>query len=131
MSQGRMDLSIGSDYRGEFRPIQQAMSQILDALNAALSQINQTATRVTEESERMASDAQILSDGAVEQASTVQELSASIQTLASQVGSTSADADDARRCSADMENQLNLRFVSDCACLYQGAHFRFQIAFHV
>ena len=108
MAQGRMDLSIGSDYRGEFRPIQQAMSQILDALNAALSQINQTATRVTEESERMASDAQILSDGAVEQASTVQELSASIQTLASQVGSTSADADDARRCSADMENQLNL-----------------------
>ena len=56
----------------------------------------------------MASDAQILSDGAVEQASTVQELSASIQTLAGQVGSTSADADDARRCSADMENQLNL-----------------------
>ena len=108
MAQGRMDLSIGSDYRGEFRPIQQAMSQILDALNAALSQINQTATRVTEESERMASDAQILSDGAVEQASTVQELSASIQTLAGQVGSTSADADDARRCSADMENQLNL-----------------------
>ena len=48
MAQGRMDLSIGSDYRGEFRPIQQAMSQILDALNAALSQINQEDAEISD-----------------------------------------------------------------------------------
>ncbi len=83
MAQGKMDLSIGSDYRGEFQPIQRAMSQILDSLNNALYQINQTAGQVSQESEKMAMDSQTLSNGAVQQASAVQQLSASIQTLSS------------------------------------------------
>ena len=68
MAQGNMDLTIGSDYRGEFQPIQVAMRQILDALNSALSQINQAAERVTEESEQVAGGSQVLSKGAIEQA---------------------------------------------------------------
>ncbi len=106
MAQGKMDLSIGSDYRGEFQPIQKAMSQILDSLNKALSQINQTAGQVSAESEKMASDSQTLSNGAVAQASAVEELSASIQDLSSQVNSTSQDADSARRLSMDAAAQL-------------------------
>ena len=35
MAQGNMDLSIGNDYLGEFRPIQRAMAQILDSKMAA------------------------------------------------------------------------------------------------
>ncbi|MCI9147825.1 MAG: HAMP domain-containing protein [Hungatella sp.] len=106
MAQGKMDLSIGNDYRGEFQPIQKAMSQILDSLNKALSQINQTAGQVSAESEKMASDSQTLSNGAVAQASAVEELSASIQDLSSQVNSTSQDADNARRLSMDAAAQL-------------------------
>ncbi len=96
MADGKMDLTIDSQYRGEFVPIQNAMGQILDSLNKALSQINMTAGLVSEESEKMASDAQVLSNGAVEQAAAVQQLTASIQELSTQVDNTSADADDAR-----------------------------------
>ncbi len=106
MARGKMDLTIDSNYRGEFLPIQNAMSQILDALNSALSQIRNTADQVSEESERMASDAQVLLDGATEQASAVEELSASIQTLSEQVKNTSLDADDARKSSIDSAKQL-------------------------
>lgn len=106
MAQGKMDLSIGNDYRGEFQPIQLAMGQILDSLNRALSRINQTAKQVSVESEKMASDSQTLSSGAVAQASAVEELSASIQNLSGQVNSTSRDADTARRLSIDTAAQL-------------------------
>ena len=81
MADGKMDLSIDQNYRGEFLPIQNAMRRILDALNAALSQINRTAAEVSEEAEKMATDAQVLSHGAVEQASAVEELSSSIHSL--------------------------------------------------
>ncbi|MCI8950987.1 MAG: methyl-accepting chemotaxis protein [Lachnospiraceae bacterium] len=106
MADGKMDLSIDLNYRGEFLPIQKAMSQILDALNAALSKINQTASEVSEEAEKMANDAQVLSHGAVEQAAAVEELSSSIQSLSSQVNLTSEDAKNARKSSTDAASQL-------------------------
>ena len=103
MADGKMDLSIDQNYRGEFLPIQNAMRRIL---NAALSQINRTAAEVSEEAEKMATDAQVLSHGAVEQASAVEELSSSIQSLSSQVNRTSEDAGNARKCSTDAAAQL-------------------------
>ncbi len=107
MAEGNMDLTIDTDYRGEFLPIQNALTQILDSLNHALLRINQTANKVSDESEQMASDAQILSSGAAEQASAIQELSANIQSLSGQVSSTSQDADNARKASMDSAMQLN------------------------
>ncbi len=108
MAQGKMDLTIDSSYRGEFVPIQKAMSQILDSLNEALSQINYISGQVSKESKTMASDAEVLSEGAIQQASAVEELSASIQELSGQVDRTSADAEDARSCSTDAARQLDI-----------------------
>ncbi len=108
MAQGNMDLTIDSDYLGEFQPIQNAMSQILDALNQALFRINLTADRVSEESNQMASGAQMLSEGTVEQAAAVQELTASIQDISKQVSYTSQDADDARNYSKAATEQLGI-----------------------
>ena len=108
MAQGKMDLSIDSSYRGEFVPIQNAMSQILDSLNEALSQINYISGQVSKESKTMASDAEVLSEGAVQQASAVEELSASIEELSGQVDRTSADAEDAKNCSTDAARQLDV-----------------------
>ena len=102
MADGNMDLVIDSQYRGEFLPIQKAMTQIVDALNIALSQICETTEAVADEAEQMASDAQVLSDGAIRQASTVQELSSSIQALSGEVRKTSDDAEEARRCSLEI-----------------------------
>ncbi len=108
MAQGNMDLTVGDDYRGEFLPIQNAMRQILDALNSALSQINLTAELVSAESEHMASDAQTLSSGTVEQAAAVEELSASIQEISKQLDRTSKDADHARQSSEEASEQLSV-----------------------
>ena len=107
MAQGSMNLSIDTDYIGEFLPIQNALRQILDSLNHALSQINQTARLVSDESEQVASDSRVLSDGAIDQASAIEELSASILSLSGQVNSTSQDADEARKISVDSAAQLN------------------------
>mgnify|MGYP001026138057 CR=1 FL=1 len=106
MADGNMDLVIDSQYRGEFLPIQKAMTQIVDALNIALSQICETTEAVADEAEQMASDAQVLSDGAIRQASTVQELSSSIQALSGEVRKTSDDAEEARRCSLAAAGKL-------------------------
>ncbi len=108
MAQGSMDVTIGSDYRGEFLPIQNAMRQIVESLNHALSKISITAERVSTESEHMASGAETLSNGTVRQASAVQELSASIQEISSQVDRTSKDADDARHASGEAAKQLEI-----------------------
>ena len=108
MADGIMNLSIDTDYIGEFLPIQNALRQILDSLNYALSQINQTARLVSDESEQVASDSRVLSDGAIDQASAIEELSASIQSLSGQVSSTSQDADQARKISMDSADQLTV-----------------------
>lgn len=108
MAQGNMDLVIGDDYRGEFLPIQRAMSQIVDSLNNALSNINATAEQVFEQSDIVSAGAQRLSSGTVEQAAAVQELSASIQEISKQVNNTSADADNARKSSMDAMTNLKI-----------------------
>ncbi len=107
MANGNMDFEVGSDYLGEFMPIQDAMRKILDSLNIALSHINSTAYKVSIESERTAAGSKTLSDGAVQQAAAVQELSSNIQELSRQVDSTTHDAEDARKCSADANIQLS------------------------
>ena len=106
MAQGNMSLTVDNDYRGEFLPIQTAMTQILDSLNEALSHINLTAEKVSEQSKKMASSAEILSDGAVQQASTVEKLSNNIQTISQQVSRTSSDADNAKEYSTNSTAQL-------------------------
>ena len=106
MAEGKMDITISTDYKGEFIPIQKAMNHILDSLNNALFQINLTTSHVSDQSQRMASDAQLLSSGVVQQASAVEELSSSIQALSEQVNSTSRDADNARAFSTDAAMQL-------------------------
>ncbi len=106
MADGKMDLSIDLEYRGEFMPIQKAMRQILDALNNALSQINVTAEQVSASSERMASSAQVLSQGAMEQSATIEALASNVQDLAHQVNNTSVDAENAQTCSNEAAGSL-------------------------
>ena len=96
-----MDLVIDSNYRGEFLPIQNALSQILESLNIALLRIGQTAGEVSQQSEVMTNVAQTLSNGAMQQASAVEELSSGIQEISAGVDSTSKDAETARKASMD------------------------------
>lgn len=108
MAQGNMELTIGSDYRGEFQPIQRAMAQILDSFNDALFRINRTSEQVSRESDKMSTSAQSLADGATEQAAAVEELSASILDISKQVNSTSSDAENANKASGEAMQHLML-----------------------
>lgn len=108
MAQGNMDLSMGSTYRGEFLPIQNAMRQILDALNSALSSINLTAERVSMESKRMAANAEQVANGTTEQASAVEQLSSNIEEISTQVNRTSEDAKNSKQASTGVMEALSL-----------------------
>lgn len=108
MADGNMSLTVDSDYRGEFLPIQTAMTEILNGLNDALARINITAENVSQQSEKMASSAETLSQGAIEQASTVEKLSKGIQDITEQVKRTSEDADNAKTYSIDSTAQLEV-----------------------
>ena len=108
MATGNMDLAIENEYRGDFLPIKNAMSQILDSLNTTLSKINITSEQVAMQSERMSDAAQTLSSGAVEQAAAVEELSAGIQDISLQVEMTSQDSETARSASMDAMKQLQI-----------------------
>lgn len=106
MAEGNMDLNVDENYKGEFAPIQNALTTILASLNDALSQINQAAEQVKEGSEGVASGAQTLSQGTSEQATAVNNLSAALQEIAAQVEQTTKDAASARACSTSAAEQL-------------------------
>lgn len=108
MASGNMSLAVDNGYRGEFLPIQTAMTQILNSLNEALFHINATAENVSEQSKKMAYSAETLSSGALDQASTVEKLSESIQNITEEVSHTSLHANTAKQCSCDSASQLEL-----------------------
>lgn len=108
MANGNMNLTINDDYIGEFLPIQNAMRQIVDALNKALSQINLTAVYVSEESESLALGAQNLSNATQDQSCAVKELFSNIKKISEDVEQTSKDADDAKKCAEEAEEQLKM-----------------------
>ena len=108
MANGNMNLTINDDYIGEFLPIQNAMRQIVDALNKALSQINLTAVYVSKESESLALGAQNLSNATQDQSCAVKELFSNIKKISEDVEQTSKDADDAKKCAEEAEEQLKM-----------------------
>ncbi len=108
MAEGNMDLRITEEYLGEFLPIKNAMTEILDSLNRTLANILDAAGKVSEESKRMAEVAQKLSHGAEEQAATVEELTAGIQDISDQVNRAAEDAQSARRSSTDASERLKV-----------------------
>lgn len=108
MANGNMNLEIGRDYQGEFRPIQESMSQIVEALNAALSDINMAAEHVSNKAEDVSADSQTLTQGATEQAASVKELSNSSREMSEQVRHIAENAMNARANSNEASQQLNL-----------------------
>ncbi len=108
MANGNMNLEIGRNYQGEFRPIQEAMSQIIDALNAALIDINMAAEHVTEKAEEVSADSQTLTQGATEQAASIKELSDNSREMSEQVKTIAQDASTAHVNSIQASQQLIL-----------------------
>lgn len=106
MAQGDMDLSIGTDYKGEFLPIQSAMRSIVDALNYALSEISTTSEQIAFGSQNVAGNAQELTQGVNLQATAVQELSDNVKVLGESLQSMASNAKEAHDCSEDAGQQI-------------------------
>lgn len=66
------------DYKGDFKPISDALNTILDNLNRVFANILRSASQVDSGSRQISDGAQELAQGATEQASAVEQLSASI-----------------------------------------------------
>lgn len=108
MAEGNMDIVIGEDYKGEFRPIQTAMRQILDALNGALYDIHIASEQVAAGSEQVSTSAQELSQGAAEQSASVEELAGTVRELTAKLEGMTEQAMEAKDCSVQAGGKLEI-----------------------
>lgn len=100
MANNNFNVSIQSEYLGDFNQIKISLTDIITNLNTALSHINLAADQVAVGSDQVASGAQALSQGATQQASSVQQLAATINEISQQVKDNAKNANRA----SDMSN---------------------------
>jgi len=108
MASGNMNQSIDIEYIGDFRPIQDAMTTILNSLNHILGEILNSSELVAGEADQVASGAQNLAEGATMQASSVEELSATINDISGRMAKIAQNAQSARNISNDASEVVNL-----------------------
>lgn len=72
-------------YRGEFRPISDAVNTILNSLNKIFSTAMSSSEQVSAAAKQVSDGAQELAQGSTEQASSTEQLSASIQDISNDV----------------------------------------------
>jgi len=96
MAGGDMDQRMDLEYVGDFRPIQDALVTILDALNHTLGQVSTASGQVSLGAAQVSQGAQSLAQGATEQASAVEELSATINDLSHQMDKVAESASGAK-----------------------------------
>lgn len=88
LSQGNFCIDFHQVYKGDFRPIQNSITNITGSLNITLTQISTVADQVAAGADQVSSGAQALSQGAAEQASSIEELAATINEISSTVDHT-------------------------------------------
>lgn len=108
MASGDMNQSIELEYIGDFKPIQDALTTILNSLNHILGEIINSSDRVAGEANQVASGAQNLAQGATEQAASVEELSATINDLAVRMNKVADNAQNARNVSDSASDVLDV-----------------------
>lgn len=92
MAKGDFTVSVDLDYIGDFAPIKESITHIINSLSSTIGQINDAADQVASGSDQVASGSQALSQGATEQASSIEELSATIFQASNQIKQTATNA---------------------------------------
>lgn len=126
MAEGNMDQTIDINYLGEFLPIKNSLTQILDSLNHALTRISVSAEQVAATSADVASTSQSVSQGASQQAAAAEEFSASLENISAHIEAISSRADTARACSTEaagklMEGTDKMRELSEAMNIISGS----------
>lgn len=101
MANGNMAIQTGTEYKEEFKPIQDSLQLILESLNRVLHDIEAAAEQVSASSNRVSSFAQTLSQGATEQAASVEVLNREIDNLSTQL------TEAAQKASISREESIN------------------------
>lgn len=92
MSAGNLNVSVMSEYKGDFVEIKESLNSIINSFNTIINEINSLADQVAAGSRQVSEGSQALSQGAAEQASSIEELTASIAHVASQTRQNAANA---------------------------------------
>ena len=107
MAEGNLNVSVASDYKGDFVEIKHSLNSIITSFNEVVNEINSSADQVSAGSRQVADGSQALSQGATEQASSIEELTASITEVAAQIKQNALSANEA--------NQLSSKARSDAS----------------
>lgn len=106
IADGKLNVEISHNYKGNFAEIQSALENIVTMLNTSVTSINHSSTQVATGSEQVSNASQALAEGATQQASAIQELSATITEISEQVRQNAANASDANRASVDAQEKI-------------------------
>ena len=85
MSKGKYDFEPFREYRGDFKPISDALNTIVDQLNRVFRDVTNSAEQVKGGAKQIADGSQELAQGTTEQASSVEELSSAISEVSDRV----------------------------------------------
>ena len=107
ISKDDLNVSITSEYTGDFVPIKQAIEVIISSLNRTFREISEISNQVSTGSEQVADGAQSLSSGAVEQAESVSKLSANMAGIGSQVHDSANNAAEANARAAQVGKEID------------------------
>lgn len=118
MAKGNVALDRIREYKGDYKPISDALNTILDGLNNIFASIHASSDQVQSGSAQVSDGAQALAQGATEQASSVEELSATIADISQKIQQNSeeirqvasnmkATTQDVKESNSDMEQMLS------------------------
>lgn len=85
LADGNLDQPDYDAFLGDFLPVQEALSIVINSLNETISEINMFSDHVASGSDQVASGAQVLSEGVISQASSAEELAATMSEISQQV----------------------------------------------
>jgi len=102
-----MNVSIQSDYMGEFVALKDSINTIADSMNEVLSRIGVAANQVAAGTRQVSDGSQEISQGATEQASAIEELTATVTQIAAQTRQNAISAGEA--------NELTLQAKAEAA----------------
>lgn len=83
MAKGNFDIHVAQPFIGDFRKIEESITDMTTAVSTALAQIDATSLQVERSANQVSGGAQVLASGGAEQASSVEELSALVQEILS------------------------------------------------
>ncbi len=107
ISKGNLDIESRIVYTGDFTPIQEVTSKIINSLNSTIFQINGASEQVASASEQVSGAAQTLSEGAAEQASSIEGLSTTITNVSEQIKKNAENAQEANQMSSSAKIEVS------------------------